>query len=63
MPNGFYRRSALQADRREYRRIPRHGLDRAAAASRNIDKNFRKLTRLEVSETRSVAVAGMFKVQ
>lgn len=63
MPNGFQRRSVLQADRREYRRITRHSLDRAAASSGNVNENLGETTGVKVTETRSVAVAGMFEVQ
>jgi hypothetical protein len=63
VPNGFDRRAVLQTDRRKYRRITGHGLDRAATAPGNIDKNLGKSTCLEETKTGSVAVTGVFEVQ
>jgi hypothetical protein len=50
----------LQADRREYRRIAGHSLDCASASSGDINKNLGESTRLEETETDSVAVASVF---
>jgi hypothetical protein len=62
MPNGFQRRPVLQADRREYRRIAGHSLDRASASAGDINKNLSESTRLEETETGSVAKPSMFEV-
>jgi hypothetical protein len=53
----------LQANRREYRRITGHGLDRAAAASGDIDKNLGESAAFEEAEAGCEVMAGMFKVQ
>jgi hypothetical protein len=62
MPNGFHRRAVLQTDRREYRRITGHGLDCASASSGDVNENLSESTSLEKSQTGSVAVASVFKV-
>jgi hypothetical protein len=52
----------LETDRREYRGIPRHGLNRAPASPRDIDKNLRKPARLEEANTGGVAMTSVYKV-
>jgi RNA polymerase sigma factor (sigma-70 family) len=53
----------LQADRREYRRIAGHGLNRASAPSGDIYENLSKSTRFEEPEAGSASVASVLKVQ
>jgi hypothetical protein len=52
----------LKTDRREYRRIARHGLDRAPASPRDIDKNLRKPARFEEANTGGEAMTSVYKV-
>ena len=52
----------LETDRREYRGIARHGLDRAPASARDIDENLRKPARLEEANTAGIAMTSVHKV-
>jgi hypothetical protein len=63
VPNGFQRRSMLQTNRRQYRRIASNSLDCTSASPCDVDENFRQQSGLEITEARSVSVASVLKVQ
>jgi hypothetical protein len=53
----------LQTDRREYRGIMGHGLDRASASPWDVDENLRQQSSVEITQPESVPVASVLNVQ